>query len=78
MSPLSHEKAPLDDEYSTDFGNWAISRHSISQFELRIDYHVDPESKDSQVKLESYFFIPESFRIIESHSSKIKFYKTDY
>ena len=56
-----------------DYGE--ITLHSKNQFELRLDYSVDPHDDETKFELESYFFIPQSFRITPQNYSKERFYE---
>ncbi len=56
-----------------DYGE--ITLHSKNQFELRLDYSVDPQDEETKFELESYFFIPQSFRISPQNYSKERFYE---
>ncbi|MHA1977627.1 MAG: hypothetical protein ACW98I_12040 [Candidatus Hodarchaeales archaeon] len=56
-----------------DYGE--ITLHSKNQFELRLDYSVDPQDEETKFELESYFFIPQSFRISSLNYSKERFYE---
>ncbi len=52
-----------------------ITLHSKNQFELRLDYSVDPQDEETKFELESYFFIPQSFRITPWNYPKERFYE---
>lgn len=54
---------------------WEMSIHNDNQFELFIDYKVNPEDIKSRFRLESYFFVPLSFRINEKTYPKERFYE---
>ena len=56
-----------------DYGEIAL--HSKNQFELRLDYSVDPQDDETKFELESYFFIPQSFRVNQQNYSKERFYE---
>ncbi|MFW9996366.1 MAG: hypothetical protein ACFFD4_30265, partial [Candidatus Odinarchaeota archaeon] len=63
------------DEQRYAFGNWEISLHNKNQFELQMDYRVNPKVARSRYKIETYFFMPSSFRITPVEYTKDKFYE---
>lgn len=57
----------------SDFGE--ITIHNNNLFELKLDYSVDPQNDQSDFKLDTYFFIPHSFRIDKINYTKNNFYE---
>ena len=70
-----------DLENSITSGNLILSEygevifHSRNQFELKLDYSVNPENDRSDFKLDTYIFIPHSFRVNKQTYTKEKFYQ---
>ncbi|MFX0064711.1 MAG: hypothetical protein ACFFC7_21265 [Candidatus Hermodarchaeota archaeon] len=75
MTTLSKKETSIIGEFQYDFGNWIITTHNRNQFDLRIDYHVNPKAESSRFKVEMYFFIPRSFHINARTYTKDKFFE---
>ncbi|MFW9992204.1 MAG: hypothetical protein ACFFD4_09175 [Candidatus Odinarchaeota archaeon] len=57
------------------FDNWEINLHSSTQFEVLVDYLLDPDIVEARFNVELYFFIPSSFRINKDTYTKHDFYQ---
>ena len=48
-----------------------VEAHDSQQFEVKLDYSIDPEKKQNQYRIEAYLFIPRSLGINrETYSTK--------
>lgn len=66
----------LDSDQKYKLGNYGeIALHARNQFELKLAYKLNPDEDEANFKLETYFFIPHSFRIGPENYSKEKFYE---
>ncbi|MHA2299140.1 MAG: hypothetical protein ACXAEU_24690 [Candidatus Hodarchaeales archaeon] len=75
MSQKHDRRGSSIEDMGQVFENWEIKLHSRNQFEILIDYLIDPDTPEARFKVELFFFIPKSFRINEETYTKQSFYQ---